>query len=121
MTPEQKEEKRKAIDEERNEIEKDLLGGYELIYPLPDTPENQGLRELYEEFLVKSQCIYDKFNIGRRKGVRPGQQDQQNNNAVNARKPRVGGSTVNQPEVGLRHPRPGGQQVPSPEKISKYK
>lgn len=73
LTAEQKEERRKAIDDERNESEKDLLGGYELIYPPEDIPENEGLRELYEEFLAKSQSIYDKFNIGRRKGPRAGQ------------------------------------------------
>ena len=44
LTPEQKEEKRREIDNERNEIEKDLLGGFEQIYPLEDKPENHTAR-----------------------------------------------------------------------------
>ena len=45
LTPEQKEEKRKEIDKQRDEIEKDLMGGYELIYPLEDVPANKEMRE----------------------------------------------------------------------------
>lgn len=67
LTPEQKEEKRREIDNERTEIENELRGGYELIYPLDDTPENKKMRDLYEEFIAKSSSIYDKFNIGRKK------------------------------------------------------
>ena len=80
LTPEQKEEKRKEIDKKRDELEKDLLGGYELIYPLEDTPQNKETRELYEQFIEKSQQIYDKFNIGRKKFKSNNTHDSKNNN-----------------------------------------
>ena len=54
LTPEQKEEKRREIDNERNEVEQELRGGYELIYPLEDIPENKKMRDQYEEFIEKS-------------------------------------------------------------------
>jgi len=38
LTPEHKEEKRQAYDKQRNIDEASLLGGYERIYPLDETP-----------------------------------------------------------------------------------
>lgn len=101
LTPEQKEEKRKAIDEERNEIEQDLLGGYELIYPLADIPENQQMREQYEAFLAKSQSIYDNFNIGRKK-VRPHQDQQGNPLGGPERRARANGASMVHNEAATR-------------------
>lgn len=47
------------------------MGGYELIYPLEDVPANKEMREQYESFLAKSQSIYDNFNIGKGRKIRP--------------------------------------------------
>ncbi len=35
-----KDEKRKAIDQVRNRDEMNIMGGYELIFPLEETPDN---------------------------------------------------------------------------------
>ena len=43
------------------------MGGYELVYPLPDTPENVEKIKEYQVYGVLAQDIYDSFNNGRRK------------------------------------------------------
>lgn len=66
-TPQEKEEKRREANELRDIQEQKLRGGFELIFPLADTPENEPMIEKYTQFLESAQDQYDYFNSGRRK------------------------------------------------------
>lgn len=47
--------------------ERDLLGGYEQIYPLDEIRANEARAKQYSEYLEAAQDQYDFFNNGRRK------------------------------------------------------
>lgn len=66
-TPQEKEEKRREANELRDIQEQKLRGGFELIFPLADTPENEPMIEKYTQFLDTARDQYDYFNSGRRK------------------------------------------------------
>lgn len=51
LTAEQKEEKRLEFNSIRNDKERDLMGGFELIFPLPETLENYDKIKMYQSFL----------------------------------------------------------------------
>ena len=65
-TPDQKEEKRRDYNLIRDEKEKDLRGGFELIYPLSDFPADAERRKLYQSFLSSAQDQYEFFNSHKR-------------------------------------------------------
>lgn len=67
LTAEQKEEKRREHNVVRDEKEKDLLGGFELIYPLPESGVDAERRKLYQSFLASAQDQYEFFNSHKRK------------------------------------------------------
>ena len=43
------------------------MGGFELIYPLPDKPENEEKIKQYDKFLQSATDYFDFFNSGKRK------------------------------------------------------
>ena len=47
--------------------ERDIMGGFELIFPLPDVDENQEKIKLYEKFLASAQDQFEFFNSNKRK------------------------------------------------------
>jgi len=47
--------------------ERNLLGGYEQIYPLDEIRANEERIQRYNEYLETAQDQYDFFNSGRRK------------------------------------------------------
>ena len=67
LTNIQKDEKRKAIDQVRHRDEMNIMGGYELIFPLEETPDNEPKIKVYQELLEASKEQYDYKNTGRRK------------------------------------------------------
>jgi len=51
LTQVQKEEKRRELNILRDQVEVKLLGGYELLYPLPESPENEDRIREYAMYL----------------------------------------------------------------------
>lgn len=45
------------------------MGGYELIYPLEDTPENEEDTKNYAKLLHYAQDFLDPFNSGKRRAA----------------------------------------------------
>lgn len=54
LSTEEKQIKRLEYNEMRSHDEKDLMGGFELIYPLPDTLENHDKNVAYQRFLASA-------------------------------------------------------------------
>lgn len=62
LTIEEKQIKRQSIDEQRNEIEKKLMGGYRRIFPCEDVVK----KEKYKKMLDISKELYDYLDKGKR-------------------------------------------------------
>lgn len=62
LTNEEKEIKRKEIDQQRQIAEENIKGGYRMIYPLVDTEENKEQAEKYRKMLETSKELYEYYN-----------------------------------------------------------
>jgi tubulin polyglutamylase TTLL6/13 len=67
LTAREKDEKREELNVLREMEERNLLGGYEQIYPLDEIRANEERIQRYNEYLETAQDQYDFFNSGRRK------------------------------------------------------
>ena len=67
MTNREKEEKREEINILRDMTERNIIGGYEQIFPLDEIRANEENIRKYSEYLESAQDQYDFFNNGRRK------------------------------------------------------
>ena len=63
LTPEERAQKIKEIDEQRNEFELANLGDFKLIYPTESAEKN----EEYKKFLATSHEVWEDFTTGRRR------------------------------------------------------
>ena len=60
---------------ERFDYEKKRKGQFELIYPWPDEERNN----LYSEFIVKANDLWDEFTTGNAKAKRQALEEKKNN------------------------------------------
>ena len=67
LSPLEKEEKRREHNVIRDFKEKPILGGFTMIFPFSEVPENHQMIKKYDSFLDSAQEFYESINIGRKR------------------------------------------------------